>query len=145
MMPASIAKRLIDCPVYKISPNDTNYFALIFDEAGEGLDAVAVVEIFAPGGATPPNAHRHAHEMFFVLHGHGEACVDGVTTPLAPGHALLVKPGATHVVRNTGDSKLYCLTVMTPDEDFARLIRGGERMALDDEDIRVISQSGPLA
>lgn len=137
----AIAKRWTDCPVYQISPNDSNYFALLFDEQGEGANAVAVIEIFRHGGATPPNSHRVAHEMFFVLHGEGQAIVDGTTTELRAGNALLVKPGASHVVRNTGSSKLYCLTVMTPDEDFGQLIRRGQRVALDEEDLRILSQT----
>ena len=55
-------------------------------------------------------------------------------TPIKAGDALLVKPGNEHVIRNTGAGKLYCLTVMTPNEGFAELIRSGEPVELDDED-----------
>jgi hypothetical protein len=42
------------------------------------------------------------------------------------------------VIENIGPGKLYTLTVMTPNEGFAELIRGGEPVALDDEDRRVL-------
>ena len=44
-----------------------------------------------------------------------------------------------HVVENTGPDKLYCLTVMVPNEGFAELIRNGATMALDGTDKAVIT------
>ena len=52
--------------------------------------------------------------------------------------ALLLRPGSEHVVENTGPGKLYTLTVMTPNEGFAELIRGGAPVELDAEDLRVL-------
>ncbi|MBV8534536.1 MAG: cupin domain-containing protein, partial [Alphaproteobacteria bacterium] len=105
-MPA-VAKTMADCPAFRISPRDTNYFALVFDPQGEGADLTCVVEIFAPGGKTPPNVHHRAHEMFFVLQGEGRAICDGEPpVPLKSGDALLVRPGTVHVVENTGPGKL---------------------------------------
>jgi mannose-6-phosphate isomerase-like protein (cupin superfamily) len=101
---------------------------------------VAVVEILEPGGATPPNTHQHAHEMFFVLQGEGTAATNGdAARPIRRGDALLVRPGNDHVVRNTGSSKLYCLTVMVPDEAFGEMIRRGTPVALSDDDRRVLA------
>jgi oxalate decarboxylase/phosphoglucose isomerase-like protein (cupin superfamily) len=51
---------------------------------------------------------------------------------------LIVPPGLTHVVENIGPGKLYCLTTMMPDEEFAALIRAGIPTALTDEDLRVL-------
>jgi hypothetical protein len=45
------------------------------------------------------------------------------------------------VIENTGPGKLYTLTVMTPNEGFAELIRGGEPVELDDEDRRALGAS----
>jgi mannose-6-phosphate isomerase-like protein (cupin superfamily) len=139
-----VAKSMASCRAFRISPRDTNYFALVFDPEGDGVDLTCVVEIFTKGGKTPPNAHARAHEMFFVLHGEGIAHCDGRATPLKMGDALLVRPGATHVIENTGPGKLYTLTVMVPDEDFAALIRGGTPVELDAEDKAVIARvNGP--
>jgi mannose-6-phosphate isomerase-like protein (cupin superfamily) len=133
-----VFKNMADCAAYRIAPGDSNYFALIFDPAGEGADLVAVVEVFAPGGKTPPNAHSRAHEMFFVLEGTGQAICGGNVQPVKKGDAMLLRPGAEHVVENTGPGKLYTLTVMVPNQDFAELIRNGARVELDAEDRRVI-------
>lgn len=124
---------------YRIAPGDTNYFAMLFDPRKDAVDSIFVIEIFNVGGATPPNSHSHAHEFFYVLHGSGVASSDGDEMPIGKGDAFLLKPGSVHIVRNTGPSKLYTLTVMTPNQDFSELIRGGERVELDEEDYRVLA------
>ena len=124
---------------FRISPKDSNYFAVLFDPEKDGVRNVFVVEIFTPGGATPPNTHNDADEFFYVLHGEGVARCGSAETPIKAGDALLVKPGNEHVIRNTGAGKLYCLTVMTPNEGFAELIRSGEPVELDEEDLRVLA------
>ncbi|KAB7894979.1 cupin domain-containing protein [Rouxiella sp. S1S-2] len=124
---------------FRIGPTDTNYFAILFDKHQDDIEHIFVIEIFKVGGATPPNEHAHAHEFFYVLAGEGVALCGDKEVPLSQGKALLLNPGNEHVVRNTGSSKLYTLTVMTPNEGFAELIRSGERVELDEEDLRVLS------
>jgi len=123
---------------FRISPKDTNYFALLFDPKKDGIDDIFVVEIFTRGGATPPNEHPSAHEFFYVLQGEGTAQCDGNAMPIRRGDAILLRPGSQHVIENTGPGKLYTLTVMTPNEGFAELIRGGEPVELDADDLKVL-------
>ena len=68
---------------------------------------------------------RSAHEFFYVLEGEGKARCEDRTMPIRRGDALLLRPGSEHVIENTGPGKLYTLTVMTPNEGFAELIRAG--------------------
>ncbi|MCI5076110.1 cupin domain-containing protein [Oricola sp.] len=124
--------------VWKISPDDTNYFAILFDPANSPTENIYIVEIFTKGGATPPNSHSHAHEFFYVIHGEGVASSDGESLKIGKGDALLLEPGSVHIIENTGEGKLYTLTVMTPNQDFSELIRSGHRVELDDEDKRVL-------
>jgi mannose-6-phosphate isomerase-like protein (cupin superfamily) len=131
---ADIAK----AEVFRISPTDTNYFVMLFDKDSDKIDNIFVIEIFKPGGATPPNEHAAAHEFFHVLHGEGVARCDGKTLPIRKGSSLLLHPGSEHVIENTGAGKLYTLTVMTPNEGFAELIRSGDRIELDSEDVRIL-------
>lgn len=123
---------------FRISPSDTNYFAILCDPKKDDIENIFVIEIFNVGGATPPNSHSAAHEFFYVLHGEGVAESDGAEVAISKGDALLLKPGSVHVVRNTGRTKLYTLTVMTPNQEFSELIRAGERVLLDDEDLHVL-------
>lgn len=133
-----IARRAEALAAFRISPGDTNYFACLFDPIADGVSFTLVVEIFEPGGATPPNTHQVAEEMFFVLRGEGFASTDGVEQPIKAGDCFVLRPGVEHVVRNPGPGKLYCLTLMTPNEGFAELIRGGVPVELAPEDIEVL-------
>lgn len=123
---------------YRISPNDTNRLVLVFDPIGEAANFVFAIEIFDVGGRTPPNTHPRAQEMFYVLEGEGIAYAGGTSTPLRRGDSLLLPPGTEHLIENTGTGRLYCLTFMTPNDDFAELIRAGTPAPIDDEDWRVL-------
>lgn len=140
MMPAPvIAKRAADLCGFRIAPGDSNYFACLLDPLADGVSFTLVVEIFEPGGRTPPNTHTGAEECFFVLAGHGKAYADGVESPVGPGDCFVLRPGTEHVVLNDTDRKLYCLTFMTPNEGFAELIHGGTPVDLAPEDIAVLT------
>ena len=60
----------------------------------------------------------------------------------ARGDSLLLHPGSEHVIENTGAGKLYTLTVMTPNEGFAELIRNGEPVEIETDDLRVLQGAG---
>jgi mannose-6-phosphate isomerase-like protein (cupin superfamily) len=140
MMPTpSIAKRAADLQAFRIAPTDTNYFACLLDPLADGVSFTLVVEIFEPGGKTPPNTHTIAEEAFFVLSGNGKAFAEGNARDIGPGDVLVLRPGVEHVVENTGPGKLYCLTMMTPNEGFAELIRAGTPVDLTAEDRAVIT------
>ncbi len=142
MTTGSIAKRAADLTAFRISPADTNYFACMLDPLADGVSFTLVVEIFEPGGKTPPNSHGVAEEVFFVMSGTGRAIADGVVRDVGQGDVLVLRPGVEHVVENTGAGKLYCLTMMTPNEGFAELIRAGIPVELTDADRAVITGGG---
>lgn len=137
-LPPAVLRSVAAVEARRISPADTNYFALLFDPESDCIAPVCVIEIFTVGGATPPNAHRHAHEFFYVLSGEGIARCGGLSYPISKGDALMLRPGAEHVIENTGLGKLYTLTFMVPNEGFAELIRAGQPVTLDDEDLTVL-------
>lgn len=138
-LPAALLARATSAEAFRIVPNDSNYFVILFDPETEGYAHICVVEIFDRGGATPPNSHRVAHEFFYVLHGEGIARCDGKAIAVKQGDALLLRPGAEHVIENVGDGRLYTLTLMTPNESFAELIRAGQPVSLDDADRAVLA------
>ncbi len=139
-MDDAIAKAARSYQAWRISPQDSNRLAVVFDPAADGSNFVAAVEIFDEGGRTPPNRHGVGQEMFFVLHGQGRATCGGRTIDVRAGDSLLVKPGVEHALENTGSGRLYCLTVMVPDDGFATLIRSGVRAELDAADLAVLSR-----
>ncbi|MGJ3252587.1 MAG: cupin domain-containing protein [Elainellaceae cyanobacterium] len=133
-----------DYQAYRISPNDTNRLALVFDPMIANISLTFCVEIFDVGGKTPPNRHRLAVEMFFILKGQGLAICDGKTVPIQAGDSVLVPPNGVHIIENTGVNRLYALCIMVPNEDFAELIRSGAPVDLDEEDLRVLRRADSL-
>ncbi|MEE3717656.1 cupin domain-containing protein [Tumidithrix elongata RA019] len=137
----AVAKSPRDYQAYRISPHDTNRLAIVFDSSSANISLTVCVEIFDVGGKTPPNRHSFAVEMFFVLKGEGMAFCDGKPIPIRTGDSLLVPPTGTHLIQNTGSSRLYTLCIMVPNEDFAELIRSGTPVALDEEDLTVLHRN----
>jgi quercetin dioxygenase-like cupin family protein len=133
-----VARHAKDLAAYRIAEGDTNWFACLLDP-DDGVSFTLVVEIFAPGGATPPNTHSCASEAFVVLRGEGEARVGAERIALRAGSVLSVPPNTEHLIANTGQGRLYCLTLMQPDEDFAALIKRGIPVTLDAEDLAVLT------
>lgn len=127
-----------DCPVYRIALGETNKFVMLVDPQVEKTGFIQVLEIFDVGGFTPPNQHRAAEEVFVVLHGQGVATLGDAEVVVKPGSVLLLRPGHLHGVRNLGATRLYCLTTMVPDEDFAKLITSGVPDSLDEQDKAVL-------
>ena len=120
------------------APADTNKFVMTVDPVTDKAPFLSVVEIFEAGGKTPLHKHEHAHEMFYVLSGRGRAHCDGATYDMEKGDTLVLPPGMDHVVENVGSDRLYCLTVMVPNEGLAELIRAGAVMTLDAADEAVV-------
>lgn len=134
-----------DYQAYRISPDATNRQAIVFDPNTANRSLTYCVEIFDVGGKTPPNRHRSAVEMFFVLKGEGLATCDGKTVPIQAGDSILVPATGLHVIENTGAHRLYTLCIMVPNEEFAELIRSGTPVELDDEDMAVLQRSDAFA
>ena len=136
-----LLRRARDGRVSRISPSDTNKFVMMVDPLADKTPFISVVEIFEVGGRTPNHAHRTAHEMFYVLSGRGRASCGGKTYDMEKGDTLVLPPGTEHVVENTGPDRLYCFTVMVPNEGFAEMIRAGSTQSLDEADNAVISEA----
>lgn len=137
-MSAAIVKTARAYQSFRISPDDSNRLAIVFDPIGERVPFITCVEIFDEHGKTPPNVHRVAFETFFVLKGRALATCNGESVELETGSSLLIPPGGTHVIENIGAGRLYMLTTMVPNEEFAELIRKGVPVPLDEEDLAVL-------
>ncbi len=74
-----------------------------------------------------------------MLEGEGVATCGGKNVPIRKGDFLSVPPGNEHIVTNTGEGRLYCITFMLPNEGFAELVRSGQAEPLDALDIRTLT------
>lgn len=133
-----VAKSPKEYQAYRISSDSSNKLAIAFDPLSDNVSFTCCVEIFDIGGKTPPNRHMYATELFFVLKGEGLATCDGKAVLIQEGDSLLVPPTGTHTIENTGNSRLYTLTMMVPNEEFAELIHSGTPTELDAEDLAVL-------
>jgi len=64
-----------------------------FVEAPGGVASMHVVDILEDART---HYHRHMTEIYFVLEGEGEIELDGTRHPLAPGAAVMIRPGCRH-------------------------------------------------
>ena len=135
-----VVKTLKDYQAYRISPEDTNRLAIVFDPHSANNSLTVCVEIFEVGSQTPPHRHNFAVEMFFILKGEGIAVCDGKETFLQTGDSVLMPKTGMHYLRNTGNERLYALCMMVPNEDFSELIRNGIPAPLDEQDLKVLSR-----
>ena len=134
-----VIKTLSEYQAYRISPQENNRLAIIFDPTTADNSLTVCVEIFEVGSETPPHRHDYAVEMFFILKGEGIAVCDGKETLLHTGDSVLMPKTGTHYLKNTGKGRLYALCMMVPNEDFSELIRNGIPATLDEEDLKVLS------
>ena len=135
-----IANSSREYQAYRISSDSSNNLALAFNPLKNKISFTCCVEIFDVGGKTPFNRHMYATEMLFVLKGEGRATLDGKRIPIQEGDSLLVPKTVIQTIENIGKSRLYILTIMTPNEEFDELIRSGTPVVLDKEDLAVLRE-----
>lgn len=72
------------------------------------------------GGATTAHYHRRTEELYLVSAGRGLLAIDGEEQAVTAGDCVLIPPGATHKLFNTGDVPLRVICACSPaysDED----------------------------
>ena len=57
---------------------------------------------------------HHLDQFFRVEEGSGDAILDGVTTPISAGFAVIVPAGTNHNIINTGSVPLKLYTIYAP-------------------------------
>ena len=60
------------------------------------------------GSATERHYHKQSEEFYFVLEGEGTMEIDGETTPVAVGDAILIPPGAWHQIKASSGLRFLC-------------------------------------
>ena len=67
-----------------------------------------------PGQATQRHYHARSEELYVLLDGSGEMEVDGERANVAPGDAILIRPGAWHQIIALGPKSLRFLCCCAP-------------------------------
>src|SRR5262249_28458439 len=85
-------------------------------EGPESGGSVAIFEFDVPAGAKVPVAHSHDayEETIYGLEGVLTMTVNGVSTEVEPGHALLIPRGVVHRFDNLHDADATALAIVSP-------------------------------
>ncbi len=123
--------------MHHISEGDTVRLGVL---AGPEISPVTVIlESWEVAGAQPPNSHAHSTELFLFQRGQGMANCDGHEVSVHAGDTLVLPQGSLHYISNTGECRMYSITLMSPDDGFADLVRRGPLAETDDEDRAVLA------
>src|SRR5262245_41988759 len=126
-----------DLEMHYISAGDTVRLAVL---AGPEVSPVTVIlASWDAAGAQPPDSHPVSTELFLFLRGEGIANCDGTEVTVKAGDTLVLPATSVHFIRNTGDERMYSVTLMSPDDGFADLVRRGPRAPTTDEDRAAIA------
>ena len=82
----------------------------------ESNGSVSAFEFDVPAGARVPAAHSHDgyEETIYGVRGTLTWTVEGTTTDIGPGEALLIPRGVVHSFVNDGDVDATSLAIVTP-------------------------------
>jgi mannose-6-phosphate isomerase-like protein (cupin superfamily) len=137
MLPISISQE--ELQMHYISAGDTVRLGVL---AGPEISPVTVIlESWDEGGSQPPNSHPASTELFLFLSGQGVANCDGNEVAVKAGDTLVLPRTSVHFIRNTGAGRMYSVTLMSPDDGFADLVRRGPLAETDDEDRAALASS----
>lgn len=81
----------------------------ILDSANAPVANQSLAEATVPeGSATERHYHKRSEEFYFILEGSGKMEIDGESSPVKVGDAILIPPGAWHQITATTSLKLLC-------------------------------------
>jgi mannose-6-phosphate isomerase-like protein (cupin superfamily) len=120
-----------DSPRYQKSTSGVRDFRLgatavkvLIDSATLGGAEMEMAHLtFPPANpAAPPRGHTHGRlEVLYVLSGEMDHVVNGVSHPLKPGMAGIVRPGDQVVHRVTSADSVRVLVIWAPGGELARI------------------------
>lgn len=81
----------------------------ILDRSNAPVKSQSLAEATLPAGrATQRHHHKLTEEIYFILEGEAEMEVDGERRSVGPGDAILLPPGAWHVIRARTPLRFLC-------------------------------------
>ena len=81
----------------------------ILDRTNAPVQNQSLAEASLPAGrSTQRHHHKRTEEIYFILDGHGTMEVDGETRLVVPGDAILLPPGAWHIIQAETPLRFLC-------------------------------------
>jgi mannose-6-phosphate isomerase-like protein (cupin superfamily) len=75
--------------------------------------------VIEPNGGQVPWHNQAQEEVYFVVEGRGEICVDTERQEIEAGQAVFLTPTKFHQLTNTGDEPLHMIYIYCPGGDVA--------------------------
>ena len=75
-------------------------------------------EVLPVGAAVGRHHHVETEEVYYILRGAGRMTVGDETREVAAGDAVFIPRGATHTLKNTGQTPMTLLLVCGPAHNF---------------------------
>lgn len=96
--------------IEKLTKENDNFRKVIFT----GKHSQLVLMSLNPGEEIGQEVHNNLDQFFRVDAGEGELLIDGETTKISDGFAVVVPAGADHNITNTGKEDLKLYTIYSP-------------------------------
>ena len=68
----------------------------------------------APGSEQPQHSHPSSEQAYVIVRGRGLMAAGDETEEVGPGTVVLVPPGTSHSIRNTGEEPLVFISATSP-------------------------------
>jgi mannose-6-phosphate isomerase-like protein (cupin superfamily) len=94
-----------------------------------GKNLQLVLMTLLPGEDIGEEVHTTHDQFFRVEKGCGELLIDGTSTAIESGWAMVVPAGARHNVTNTGGAPLYLYTLYAPPQHRDHVVRATKAAA----------------
>ncbi len=91
-------------------------------QAGQPIEAEGFAMgyvVLEPNGGQVPWHNQEQEEIYFVVQGCGEICVDTERQEIKAGQAVYLTPTKFHQLTNTGDEPLHMMYIYCPGGDVA--------------------------
>lgn len=76
---------------------------------------LSIADIIIPAGvAVKPHYHKVIEEVYYVTGGTGLMTIDGKSTRISQGDAVVIRPGERHSVHNDSSTELRLIVTCTP-------------------------------
>jgi mannose-6-phosphate isomerase-like protein (cupin superfamily) len=87
----------------------------LFHQESSPVAGFSVAEaLVGPGKSTKPHKHLRTQEVYYILEGGGEMRLGAEVINASKGDAILIPPGTTHMIKNTGPEGLRVLCICSP-------------------------------
>ena len=83
-------------------------------DGARGLGCSIAHAIVPFGESTLPHQLQRSTELYYILKGRGEMHIGGEAAPVQPGQIVLIPPGKSQYIVNTGTGDLVFLCVVSP-------------------------------